>query len=174
MTDVFLERRFEPAITADEVLAMAQEARGCFEVHRVGWQNSLLSTDGANLVCWFQGGDAESARNALRQADADIRMLWPGTIHHGPDARGGLPNVLVKRRFPDPVRLEDIQAIEDAGAWCLETHQVQFVCTFFSFDRRRMICLYRAPDAESVRLAQRQAGMPLDEVWAFQAVLPFA
>jgi len=35
-----------------------------------------------------------------------------------------------------------------------------------------MICLYHAPDAESVRLAQRQAGMPLERVWAFHAVLP--
>jgi len=33
-----------------------------------------------------------------------------------------------------------------------------------------MICMYHAPDAESVRLAQRQAGMPIDDVWAFEGV----
>ena len=58
------------------------------------------------------------------------------------------------------------QAIEDAGAWCLETHRVKFARTFFSLDRTRMICLYQAPDAEAVRMAQRQAGMPMERVWA--------
>jgi hypothetical protein len=46
------------------------------------------------------------------------------------------------------------------------------VRTLFSTDRKRMICLYHAPDAESVRLAQRAAGMPFGEVWPFRQVLP--
>jgi hypothetical protein len=80
--------------------------------------------------------------------------------------------VAVMRRWTDPVELKDIQAIEDAGAWCLEAHNVQFVRTFFSADHRRMACLYRAPDAESVRLAQTQAGMPVEHVWAFETLAP--
>jgi hypothetical protein len=43
---------------------------------------------------------------------------------------------------------------------------VRFVRTYFATDRRRMICLYVAPDAESVRLAQVQAGLPHAGVWA--------
>ena len=60
------------------------------------------------------------------------------------------------------------QAREDAHQWCLDTHGVSFVRTYFSQDRKRMICLYRAPDAEAVREAQRKAGMPLDAVWSFR------
>jgi hypothetical protein len=30
-----------------------------------------------------------------------------------------------------------------------------------------MICLYRAPDADAVREAQRQAGVPFTSVWRF-------
>ena len=77
-------------------------------------------------------------------------------------------NVVVERSFEEPVTIGEIQAIEDAGASCLETHQVTFVRTFFSRDRKRMICLYRAPDAEAVRVAQRMAGMPVDSVWSFR------
>ena len=80
--------------------------------------------------------------------------------------------MLVERSWDQPVTLEEIQAVEDAGAWCLETHNVKFVRTFFALDRKRMLCLYQAPDAESVRLAQRQAEMPVDSVWACQPVRP--
>lgn len=82
-------------------------------------------------------------------------------------ASGAPPRVqvVVERSFPEPVRFEDVQAKEDASAWCLEAHGVRFLRTFFSADRRRMICVYEAPDAESVRLANREAGLPFDAVW---------
>jgi hypothetical protein len=76
-----------------------------------------------------------------------------------------MSTVVVERSFDQPVAFEDIQAIEERGAWCLEAHGVRFERTYFSGDRRRMICVYEAPDAESVRLAQRRAGMPFGPVW---------
>lgn len=170
MTDVFLERSFEPPITAANVAAMAGDAAGCFGLHQIEWRQSLLAADGARMICWFSAPDAESARIALRQIGADARVLWPGTVHDAPEPC--TPNVAATRRFDDAVTIEAIQAIEDAGAWCLETHRVKFARTFFSLDRRRMICLYAAPDAESVRLAQHQAGMPLESVWAFRRFTP--
>ena len=83
-------------------------------------------------------------------------------------------NVLVRRSFAQSVELADIQAREDAAAWCLDVRHVKFVRTYFSMDRTRMLCLYRAPDAESVREAQRIAPMPMDDVWGFSALLPEA
>ena len=35
-----------------------------------------------------------------------------------------------------------------------------------------MICLYRAPDAEAVRKANRTAGLPFDRVWPARALVP--
>ncbi|MBZ0252844.1 MAG: DUF4242 domain-containing protein [Candidatus Methylomirabilis sp.] len=84
----------------------------------------------------------------------------------GPMAR---VQVVVERTFPEPVRFEEVQAREDAAAWCLEAHGVRFLRTFFSADRTRMICVYEAPDAESVRLANRTAGLPFDAAWAASA-----
>jgi hypothetical protein len=80
--------------------------------------------------------------------------------------------VMVERSFDSPVAFEDIQALEDAGAWCLEAHQVTFIKTFFSADRKRMLCLYEAPDAESVRLAQKKAEVPFDCAWSCTALVP--
>src|SRR5262245_23028826 len=73
--------------------------------------------------------------------------------------------ILVERRFDEPVNFEDIQRLEDEGSWCLDLHHVRFLKTLFSRDRRRMLCLYEAPDAESVRLAEDQARVPYDRAW---------
>ncbi len=168
MTDMFLERTFEPPLVPEAVVAMSVDAADCFLMHRVDWLGSLLSADGRRMLCWFRSPDAESTRTALRQSGADAAVLWAGTVHTPPAPPAPDPaatQVVVARRFDEPVTVESIQAIEDAGAWCLEAHRVQFVRTFFSRDRQRMLCVYQAPDAESVRLAQAQAGMPVEAVW---------
>jgi hypothetical protein len=167
MTDVFLERRFDAPLTVAQLRAMTADFPDCFRIHRVTWCESFLAHAGTRMVCRFTAPDAESARIALREAGLDVRVLWPGTMHYAPaPARA---NVLVERRFDTPVELEAVQAIEDAAAACLNNHRVRFTRTFFSLDRKRMLCLYAAPDAESVRIAQRQAGMPVEQVWAFRA-----
>lgn len=175
MADAFLEQRFDPPVSASGLREQFRLASNCFEMHRIGWQASLLSADGQHCVCQFSCGDAESLRIALRQVGANVDSIWSGSVHLAvgvSSAEQVAANVIVTRRFEKPVALESIQEIENAGARCLELHKVKFICTFFSRDHKRMICLYRAPDAESVRLAQRQAGMPVDQVWSFNSVHP--
>lgn len=168
MSEVLLERTFDSPVTAEDVRFQARKGDRCFEAYRMRWQGSFLSNDGRSMVCRFSAPDAESARMALRRLGADVRVIWPASIMEGPNS--GLPNVLVRRVFAEPVTFEAIQAKEDAAAWCLETHRVKFVRTFFSFDRKRMLCLYQAPDAQSVRTVQREAALPFDSIWAFQLV----
>src|SRR5687767_13604383 len=81
--------------------------------------------------------------------------------------------VLVERRFEQPTQFTDIQGLEDAGISCLETHHVRFLKSFLSKDRRRMLCLYEAPDAESVRLAEEQAKVPYERAWSCQPLGDF-
>ncbi|WP_373182342.1 nickel-binding protein [Halomonas campaniensis] len=172
MIDLFLERQLPTPVTPDLVRQLTLEVGACLDLHRVQWQGSLLARDGHRLVCHFRARDTESARIGLRQAGAEVERLWAGTLHDAPGEDPLATNVLVERTFPAPVTLAAIQAIEDAGAACLQNHRVCFVRTCFALDRRRMLCLYRSPDAESVRLAQRLAGMPLERVWAFRHVRP--
>jgi len=73
--------------------------------------------------------------------------------------------VIVERSFDEPVSFQEVQDREDAVAWCMDLHEVRFVRSFFSTDGRRMVCLYEAPDAEAVRIANRQAGNPYDRIW---------
>lgn len=175
MVEIFLERDFFPPVNHDYLREAWGGAIDCFNLHRVVWRGSLLSLDGCRLVCNFRAPDAESVRIALRKGGADIRRLWTGTVHDAPSLErftADSANVIVRRSFVQPVAVADVQAREDAAAWCLDVRHVKFVRTYFSRDRTRMLCLYHAPDAESVREAQRIAAMPMDDVWGFTALLP--
>jgi hypothetical protein len=164
MENIILQRSFEPGLTQCDFLRMAEIADGCMDLYRAHWNESFLAEDGHRIVCRFEAPDSESIRQLSRGDGALESAAWSGTLHDGPAA--GTVTVVVERSFDAPASMDELQAREDAAAWCLEQHRVQFVRSLFSADRRRMVCLYRAPDAESVRLAQAQAGMPVDRVWA--------
>ena len=175
MTHVFVERQWEQPRTDADLELMMENSAGCLARHRCDWNGSLLSADRRELVCHFSGPDTESVRIALRQAGSPYSAAWAGTVHDAPGFTAAdleKANVLVARRFEEPVDIADIQALEDAGRGCLDTHRVRFVRSIFSRDRKRMLCLYAAPDAESVRLAQREAQMPVERVWSFQRLKP--
>ena len=175
MTEVIVERNWEQPRTDAELLEMVENSAGCLARHRSDWHGSLLSADRRDLVCHFSGPDAESVRIALRQAGSADFRAWAATIHDAPGFSGAdldSANVLVARSFMEPADFDAIQALEDAGKGCLDVHRVRFVRTYFSRDRKRMICLYEAPDAESVRMAQREAQMPVERVWPFQRLTP--
>jgi hypothetical protein len=78
--------------------------------------------------------------------------------------------VIVERVFPEPVAFETIQGSEDRAASCLEAYGVRYLKSYFSRDRQRMVCLYEAPDAESVRLAQAKVQVPFARLWTAQIV----
>lgn len=80
-----------------------------------------------------------------------------------------MARVLVERRFDEATSFDDLQAQEDAFAWCAAQHQVTFIRSYFSKDRKRMVCEYEAPDAEAVRRLQRTASMPFERIWTATA-----
>jgi hypothetical protein len=79
-----------------------------------------------------------------------------------------MARVIVERSFGQPETFDELQAREDRFAWCLEQHHVKFIRSYFSRDRRFMICEYEAPDAEAVRAVQRTAELPFDRIWTAQ------
>jgi hypothetical protein len=168
--NLFLERTFDEPLTPEDVVEGGRESANCFDLYRVTWHGSFLAHDGRTLVCRFSAVDMESARLALRDPDIDLARLWAGTVHQSPKAITA--NVVVERSFATPVRFEDIAAIGLAKPWCFETHRVTHSHSFFARDGKRMLCFYAAPDAEAVRIAQREAAMPADAVWACSSITP--
>ena len=171
MSTFILERDFDPALSMDDFIQMAKEGFPCMQIYRVKWQESFLAPDGTRLYCHFNAPDAEAVRSVLRTSNAPYRDIWNSEIQDTGEDDSAI-NVMVERNFPEAVNFEDIAAIEEKGAWCLDTHNVKFIRSFFSNDHKRMLCLYRAPDAESVKQSQIKAEMPFDDVWACKRLTP--
>jgi hypothetical protein len=168
--EAFLERTFDEPLTPADVVDGGREAQWCFDLHRVRWNGSFLSLDGRTMICTFSAPDMESARLAMRDPDTDLSRFWPGTVHHA--AAGIVPNVVVERSFASPVCYDDIKALGEAKAWCLETYKVRHSHSVLSLDGKRMLCFFAAPDAEAVRNAQREAGALVSNLWAGSPILP--
>ena len=76
-----------------------------------------------------------------------------------------MATVVVERIFPEPVDLARLRAAVKDNKSCLDLHRVRYLKGYLSSDGLRMVCLFEAPDAESVRIVNRQAGMPFERIW---------
>lgn len=170
IANLVLERTFDEPLTPEDVLEGGRDSKQCFDLHRVRWNGSFLSLDGRTMICAFAAPDLESGRLAMRGPDTDLSRFWSGSVYRG--VRPVTPNVVVERTFAAPVRYEDIKALGDAKAWCLDTYNVKYSHTFHSLDGKRMLCFYLAPDAEAVRSVQREAGAPVSAIWTGSSVVP--
>lgn len=83
----------------------------------------------------------------------------------GRGERDGLTDIVVELSFDRRITLAGLAAIERSCAWCFETHRVQLVRAFLSRDHQRAILVFRAPDAESVRLVCRHVKMRIERLW---------
>jgi hypothetical protein len=76
-----------------------------------------------------------------------------------------MSRIIVERTFDPPLTLEDLRAVETRMASCLDLYRVQWIRSYWSTDRHRMICEYEAPDAASVRNVQHEAQATFDRMW---------
>jgi hypothetical protein len=167
---LFIERRFDRRVTDEEVCAMARRTEVALAGADVAWRESLLALDGKRSLCIFEVADVNASRNALAGESSTAASAWFGPMPDQADA--SVPNVVIERSFADPESAARFAAADTACIECLEVYRVILVRTFHSDDGRRSVDVYRAPDAESVRLAQRRAGYPVDAVWACRRIAP--
>ncbi len=165
---VVVERLFTDPVTPDMVRGLQAEKAWCMELCRARCRRTHVALDGRRVTCVFAGPDADSVRAVNEKATVGFERVWTATLHGPGEPAGDPPEgawVLVERSFPEPVEYQDVQALEDAAAWCLTAHRVRHHASYFARNRRRMVCLYTAPDADSVRLANEKAGLPFEAVW---------
>jgi hypothetical protein len=74
--------------------------------------------------------------------------------------------VIVERSFEQPPTDSDMDAAAQRENQCKGIHAITWKRSVMSKDRRRIICEYEAPDAETVRRVQLEARIPFDRIWA--------
>jgi hypothetical protein len=74
--------------------------------------------------------------------------------------------IIVERSFERPPSDADMAEVAKREQQCKEIRSIAWKRSVLSKDRRRMICEYEAPDAETVRRVQLEAGAPFDRVWS--------
>ncbi|HSK40758.1 MAG TPA: nickel-binding protein [Arenibaculum sp.] len=175
MSVVIVEQAFAQTISGEDLLAQDAKLRWCMDIYGVRPMIHCVSTDGLRVCCVLVAPDAEAVRSAGRRSGAvPPDRIWPATIH-GPvsdvaevarrSTRTERTLAIVERSFAQPVRFDDVQSVEDRGAWCLGLNGVGFLASWFALDRQRMICVYEAPDVEAVRKTNTRLGLPFDRAW---------
>lgn len=81
-----------------------------------------------------------------------------------------LQRIVVERSFDAPHTETDMLAVKARMQPCLEAYRVAWKRTVVSADRRRVVCEYEAPDAETVRRIQHEAGAQFDRIWIGQVI----
>jgi len=74
--------------------------------------------------------------------------------------------IVAEVSFDTPARPAELAAIERSCTWCFEAYRVKLVRSYLARNRSRAVLVFRAPDAESVRLACRHASLVIDRAWA--------
>lgn len=168
METVVVERVFEGPRVFEELQSAEQAVAWCLQQHRVSFLRSYLSLDARSMICVYHAPDAEAVRETQRQAGLPVSRLWSARIlgatgRH--QARPGLATVVVERAFTEPVSIDLIRGLLAKGMACLAANRVELLESKLSTDRARMLCVFEAPDAEAVRRANRQMGVPVERVW---------
>jgi len=127
------------------------------------------------MLCLYEAPGAESVRLAQDQARVPYERAW--TCAH---LTGSAPTtdasaselVVVERVFPTAVTAEFVSTAFKRSGWCLDLHRATYVESYLGGDGKKMVCVFRAPDAESVRLANNQGGVPYTAVWTANVHVP--
>ncbi len=119
----------------------------------------FLAAGGRRLLWHFRAANTVAVVDALRRSNATPAGLWSGTAR----ALGANPTAMVEHGTTSPADGDGHPPPE----LCLLTHRVEPAGTLICAGRI-VLSFYRAPDVESVRLAQRHAGVPAERIWGLQ------
>jgi hypothetical protein len=155
-------------VRIEDIQSIEDAGQWCLDAYGVRFIKTFFSKDGLRMLCLYQAPDAESVRKAETQARVPYERAWTCEHIQGlAPAEGGTPGeyVVAERFFTEPVTRESILQGMQQGSSCFDLRRVQHVESFLGGGGHRMVCLFRAPDAEAVRVANRQANAPATAIW---------
>lgn len=83
-----------------------------------------------------------------------------------------MATVVVEVNWPEPLTMEELFDEDTETMRCLGERGGRWIRSLVSLDRKRTVCVFEAPDAESVREAYRRGGVENFVIWAADTVEP--
>jgi hypothetical protein len=80
--------------------------------------------------------------------------------------------VVLEREFPEGLTLKELRQMA-ASMQCLDLYRVKPLRSYMTSDRKRLVCVFQAPDAEALRAVGRINGFPPgSSVWSSTLHIP--
>lgn len=174
MALVIVERAFEAARDFSELQALETAAAGCLATYRVRFLRTLFALDRRRMVCFYEAPDAESVRVTQKTAGLPVEHVWTATAMRDTDPAipTGFSLVVAQRNNPDRFDIDGVRHALTDPTGCGGRLRLTHFGAFLALDGQRMICTYTSPDVESVRVASRETGTPLERAWAAELIRP--
>ena len=77
-----------------------------------------------------------------------------------------MPYLIVESDYDPPITDEELIALYERMTPCLDVRGIHKLRSWVANDRRRIVCEYRAADAESVREAYRSGAAAYSRIWS--------
>lgn len=171
---VIIENSTEQPITKEMFYTAQRQLIPCLQVREAKWRYSLLSSDGDRWICTYYAPDAEAIRESYRRGGYVARRAWTGDLIQ-PDKQPVLESGLriVLEEIYAYLNEEALKTQHEMLRWNTE-YGVEWICSYLSFDRTRLISELTTPTLEVVRLMQQQLHIPDDRLWAAEILKPEA
>jgi hypothetical protein len=78
---VVIEQVFDLPLTDEEHGALGKRIDKCAEIRSARWMRSYLSADRKRMFCEFEAPDAESVRDAYRNAGVEFVRAWVAELY---------------------------------------------------------------------------------------------
>jgi Protein of unknown function (DUF4242) len=174
MSLVIVETLADSPLNLEELNDPHNSILACLAERNAKWRYSLLSSDRYRMICTFDAPDAESVRESYRKGGGFFSRIWSGELiqpEGEPPQRNEAILKVIEGAYP-PITQEEWNELSHKTLSCYAERGIEWIQSYISRDRTRVICELNASDAESIREAQHRAGVPFDRVWSATVLKP--
>jgi hypothetical protein len=167
MTLVVVERNAQSAAHS-ECVAREQAASAYLTERSVRALAGYVSRDQRASVCLYEAPSAEAVQLAHSALELPFERVWAAQAVRFADRDTAGPNlhtVVTTRTPPIPPTAGLMRTVTLLGRGCLRTHRTTPLISYLALKGSRTVCIFEAPDTESVRVANRRMWLPIEDAW---------
>jgi hypothetical protein len=172
MALVVVERLLDADATGVDARDRKGDLSWCLATHGVRLLRTFRACDMQHSVSLYEAPDAEAVRVMQRAAGEPVQHVWTATpiIDRPADMPRGFSLVVAQRALPEETTLEHVQYLATDPLGCGKRLRLVQIGGFLALDCSRMCCVYYTQDLESVRVGNREAGIPIERLWKAESL----